>query len=331
MRHGVCLLRGFCPLCYRGPGILSERVPADSDRIDGEQLECSRVLRSLPLLDLKKEGAKCERACRLICLVCGNPAAFPSEPEYGEALEALEKYEEELEETRAEVPSCLGRLGEQMLASIHGRFQGRLRGLGMAWHPRWEKIVHARCVKKAPCQCVLSIGASVCPEHKRSAAPPPRRVAKPSMMPAPQEEEKKPPPVIVRAGVTIIKATWLKPPTSTVRCRMPETEAPACPPVAQSRGRPKPKPAKPNVRLLQAAAGCANLDSWKGGGQSRLDGMGAGQSAYDEHRHHRLFDPYQHGYFTKNGVDMYRFPHGQVVQVFSAVNTLTKDGRLIPG
>jgi hypothetical protein len=311
----------------------------DSNRIDNEQRECSRALRSLPLLDMLEEGTRCKRPCRLMCMVCANPVAFPSEPDYSEALHALESYEEELEETRAEVMEGMrgfGRLGEQMLSDIHRRFQSRLRGMGMAWHPRWKKIVHARCVKKAPCQCVLSIGASVCPEHKRRAAPPrpPRGPAKQSM-PATREEAKPPPPpVIMRAGVTIVKATWLKPPTSTVRCNIPETGVAACPPAIapQAKIRPKPKPAKANVRLQQAAAGCANLDSWKSGGSHNLVGTISGHfPAFDERRHHELFDPFQHGYFSKNGVDMYRFPHGPVVQVFSQVNTLTKDGRLIPG
>ena len=338
MRHGVCILRGFCPLCFRGSGIKAERVPTDCHRIDGEQRECSRALRSLPLLDLRAEGARCEHPCRLICLVCASPVAFPSEPDYEEALDALERYEEELEETRAEVMEGMrgfGRLGEQMLSDIHQRFQRRLKGLGMAWHPRWRKIVHSRCVKKAACQCLLSIGASVCPKHKRSTAPPAprRRPPKPSMPARPQEEATPPPPVFARAGVTILRATWLKPPTSTVRCRIVEPAAPPCPPAtaAQTKGRPKPKPVKANVRLQQAAAGCASLDNWKSGGQQALASSGAGHfPAFDERKHHELFDPFQHGYFSKNGVDMYRFPHGPVVQVFSSVNTLTKDGRLIP-
>ena len=47
-------------------------------------------------------------------------------------------------------------------------------------------------------------------------------------------------------------------------------------------------------------------------------------------RHRQEFDPYQHGYLRKNGVDMYRFYDGFEVRVFSAVNELAEDGSLVP-
>jgi hypothetical protein len=325
------MLRRFCPTCYRGFRVEVERVPADSPRIDEEQRKSS----SLPLLDLESEGPRCKPRCRLICLVCANPVAFPSEPDYDEALQAVERYEEELEEARAEVLEGMqgfGRLGEQMLSDIDRRFQRQLRRLGMAWHPRWRKLVHSRCVKKAKCDCVLSVKASVCPTHKRSVLPPTRRP--PAIMPPKKDEEERParpPPVqATTRGVTIIKATWLKPPTSAASCVLAApTSLPAHAPRPVPASKPKPKPCKPNLRLQQAAAKCTRLDGWTGQAKPTL--AHADLQAFDERRHHELFDPFQHGYFSKNGVDMYRFPHGPAVQVFSAVNTLTKDGRLIPG
>lgn len=324
------MLRRFCPTCYRGFRVEVERVPPDSPRIDGEQRDCS----SLPLLDMQAEGPRCKPRCRVICLVCGNPVAFPCEPDYDEALQAVEQYEEELEETRAEVMDGMhgfGRLGQQMLDDIDRRFHRHLRRLGMAWHPRWRKLVHSRCVKKAKCDCVLSVGARTCPTHKRSVLPTARRP--PVIMPQKEEEKAAcPPPVqaqIPRHGATIIKATWLKTPTSMASSVHSVPSLPVQTPRPVPASKPKPKPCKPNLRLQQAAAKCARLDGWTGQAKPALaDSHG---QAFDERRHHELFDPFQHGYFSKNGVDMYRFPHGPVVQVFSAVNTLTKDGRLIPG
>jgi hypothetical protein len=151
----------------------------------------------------------------------------------------------------------------------------------------------------------------------------------------PQKEEEKaacPPPVqaqIPRHGATIIKASWLKTPTSMASSVHSVPSLPVQTPRPVPASKPKPQPCKPNLRLQQAAAKCARLDGWTGQAKPALaDSNG---QAFDERRHHELFDPFQHGYFSKNGVDMYRFPHGPVVQVFSAVNTLTKDGRLIPG
>ena len=48
-------------------------------------------------------------------------------------------------------------------------------------------------------------------------------------------------------------------------------------------------------------------------------------------KYDREFDPFKHGYFRKNGEDMFLFPDGWVERVTSSVNQITEDGRLVPG
>lgn len=320
----VSLLRGFCPLCYRGHGTESERVPTDCARIDEEQRQCSVALRGLPLLDLSAEGRRCREPCRLICLVCGNPMAFPCEREYEDALRAVERYEEALEETRAEVLDVFASLKACMVADLERGLRKSLRALGLAWHARWGKPVHLGCIKKAPCECLLPVCASVCPAHPAR----PARPAKKTPMPKP------PPPAVVMPAssargatrpIVTVKATWLSKPSASVSVQLPAGDTPA-PIVARKALPPK---RKPNQRLEDAASKCLKLDGWAGTASARLQPSAAKRS-FSGYQHAREFDPYLHGYFKRNGMDMYRFPHGEEVQVFSGVNTLTEDGRLVP-
>ena len=330
----VCLLENFCPICFRGKHLKVARVLHNSDRIDQEQYLCSKKTRGLPLLDLSKPGVRCSDGCRLVCLVCGNPMAFPCEPDYAEAFDAVEQFEEDQLETRCEVMAdgFFQRLGQDLLASAELRLQRRVRPLGLAWHPRWHRLVHARCVKKEGCGCVLSIGLASCPLHiQKKALPAKRRAAN---MAAREEKEKAKTPApkaTPMRPVVITAATWLPKPSSTVSVALPCTAQHAPPP-----SRRPPPPRKPNPRLESAAKGCARIDdSWgkkRGGAGEHAGGTLAGVS-FDPRRHQREFDPFLHGYFRKNGGEcvMYRFPDGRVVPAPSGVNRLTEDGRLVPG
>lgn len=351
----VCIQRDFCPLCFRG-GACTDHVPLDSPRINEEQRECSRAFLGLPLLDLEMPGERCpyySSSCRLICLVCGTPMAFACEPEFESALDLVEKFEEEALEMRTEVleggaglGGGLGRsLGEKMLADLERRFISRLKRMGMAWHPRWERPVHSRCLKKSQtCGCLVPVGLPVCPEHKRpvaSAAPSPPRKGRASSSageikkaPSPKKQQ---PVVMIRVNskkpVSMVKATWLlnssSTPTSTVTVHPPPAPSATFKKVFVL---PKPPIPKPNPKLEAAAKGTGKLDGWSGkaavGGGGGLSLKKDSKKAFNLARHEREFDMFQHGYLRKNGVDMYRFPDGTEVQVYSTVNVLTDDGQL---
>lgn len=308
------------------------RVSRDSPCIDEEQRENSR----LPLLDLSRAGERCKSPrCRQICLVCGNPTAFPCEPDYDEALDAVDQYEEDVLELRTEVlegmHGLLGSLGESMLKDAERRLQRRLRKLGMAWHPRWGKAVHAHCVKKEACGCVLAVYASGCKSHPVKKLRPPPRWKPPPSMPPPA------PPAVVelatasyRRPIIVTQSSWLPTPASTVPIPLARSAPSAAPPPLAKR---KPPPAKPNNRLVLAAKGCGKIDAWRKGEpqESRLLDPARGRPPFNRARYEREFDPFLHGYFRKNGVDMFRFPDGWVEQVFSPVNRITDDGHLVPG
>jgi hypothetical protein len=249
----VSIRRNFCPLCYKGCAVVHAHTPRGSPCIDEDQAQYSK----LPLLDLQAEGERCAVPCRLTCLVCGNAMALGCEQEFEEALDALDQYEEESEETRIEVVEgmkCLGILGQKMLADLERRFAGRLRRLGMAMLPRWRRLAHLHCVKKAPCDCLLPVGASMCRTHKRST-PKPRQIRllrQPEPMPSlPVPTPKTDPQTSCVQAVCVSKATWLGKPAQDA-VRVPVKALPR-PPLR------RPAPAKPNSQLEQAAAGCARL------------------------------------------------------------------------
>jgi hypothetical protein len=318
----LTLRRGFCPLCFRGESCTTVRVPRDSPCVDEEQ----RLFSKVPTLDLSEEGARCE-GCRQCCLVCGNTTAFPCEPEYDEILEAIDEYDETAEELQEEVVDgmhgLLASLGEGLLREAERKLARRLRRTGMAWHPRWGKAVHARCVWTAPCGCVRVVGEDGCKQHPavKRARLPTRHVQMPLVvqpkMPQLETAGKRP--------ILVTQSTWMKPPTSSVALPKPVQA------VQRSIQKPKPPPAKTNLKLVQAAKGCGKIDAWRGGTEYCLPDPARGRPPFDMERHKREFDPYLHGYFRRNGVDMFRFPDGWVEQVFSPVNRITEDGHLVPG
>lgn len=390
----VTIRRNFCPSCFRGQGVETARVPLDSACIDEEQREFSK----LPLLDLPTVGARCKAPrCRQICLACGNPMAFPCEPDYDEALDAVDQYEEDVLELRTEVlegmGGLMGSLGESMLKDAERRLQRRLRKLGMAWHPRWRTAVHAGCVKKEACGCVLTVYAGGCKAHpvKRRLAPrpAPQKIVQSMPEPPPRQELRGP---SYSRPVVVERCSWLPKPSSTTAVQLAKTHPTVVQPAPRLKG--KPPPAKPNLLLKQAAKGCGRLDAWKDGpatpapppapvtppkkkakptpsmpakrlkqaakGCTKLDGWSipmerapkpaprpaAAPSAapeqaqpvkprirppFDRARHERDFDPFLHGVFRKNGVELFRFPDGWVEPVPAPVFRITDDGHLVPG
>lgn len=336
----VCIRRGFCPSCFRGNNAEHARVPHDSPCIDEEQRTCSK----LPLLDLSRAGERCQKPrCRQICLVCGNSLAFPCEPDYDEALDAMDQYEEDVLELRKEVlegmHGLLGSLGESLIKDAERRLQRRLRKLDMAWHPRWRKAVHARCVKKEACGCVLTVHASGCKTHPVKKRPRPRPA--PNFLPSmadPEKPQNTPIPASraelktasYMRPVVVERCSWLRPSTPTVAVPLAKPALPA-PPVQYPKA--KPAPAKPNAKLLHASRGCGKIDAWSKGErqESRLPNPSRGRPPFDRARHEREFDPFLHGVFRKNGVELYRFPDGWVEPVPSSVFRITDDGHLVPG
>lgn len=335
----VSTRRGFCPVCFRGSSCTVARVPSDSACIDEEQ----RLLSKLPLLDLAREGTPCESRCSRICLACGTPTAFPCEPDYEEAQDALEQYEEDVLELQTEVVNgmhgLLGSLGESLLRDAQRRLDRRLRKIGMAWHPRWRKVVHAGCVWKGACGCVLTAGAEGCKEHPvKKARVPPRRPPMPlpkPAMPEPQLSSAVPRPepqlssAVSRRPISMGRCSWLPTPTSSVAIPLPRAPPVQAKPIQKAR----PLPPKPNVKLALAAKGCGSIDTWRKGEACEFRPLDPTRSRppFDPRRYERDFDPFLHGYFRKNGVDMFRFPDGWVEQVFSPVNRITEDGHLVPG
>lgn len=333
----LSIRRGFCPICFRGDNCTVARVQRGSPCIDEELL----VLSKLPLLDLTCEGERCKGTrCKRICLVCGNPTAFPCEPDYDEALDAVDQYEEDVLELQTEVVNgmhgLLGSLGDSLMKDALRRLERRLRKIGMAWHPRWRKVVHARCIRKEACGCVLTAGAESCKDHPvKKPRVPPRRP--PAVMPFAAKPAM--PEVSLQLSTTVSKrpismgtCTWLPTPTSSVAITLPNKTA-APPAQAKLIQKAKPPPPKPNARLAQAAKGCGKIDAWRKGENTDFRSLDPKRSRppFDLRRYEQEFDPFLHGYFRKNGVDMFRFPDGWVEQVYSPVNRITEDGHLVPG
>lgn len=312
------------------------KVEDDDPAIDREQRECSRILRGLPLLDLGQEGSPCEQACRLICIVCGSPTAFPCEQEYSIVLDAKEKYEEEQLELRTEIlegmEGLMAALGERMLDEAERRFRRILQKHGMAWHGGWRKIVHAGCLKKLACGCMRPKVFTACEEHKRPTRKPERMK---HVRPEPQQsvESKVPAPVVLPAKgpsrpIILSTNTWLPKPSLTA------TTAPVIRPAERAHTvsfKPKPAPRRPNTRLINAAKGCRKLETYNHASpQPPIPGHPGTRPKFDRARYEKEFDPFLHGYFRHNGVDKFRFPDGWVEQVYSPVNQLTDDGHLLP-
>jgi hypothetical protein len=329
-------MRDFCPLCLRG-GVPEHG--ASLKVVDPEQAETSRLLRGLPLLNLAAAGTPCASPCRMTCLVCGHAAVFGCETEFKDVIDAIEQHESDVLEARVEVLEGLrgfSFLGKTLMADVERRFRRKLaRQWGLAWHPRWQRVTHLRCLKRAKCGCDLAFCATACQLHGEqrvlSRAPPARPAPQSTMDAAPEFELAKfqADHRAVPAEATAKKATWLTKPSAlatTASKTVPETPA-----FAATSKRPKPNPVKTNGRLQTAAVGCDRLDSWVGKRASTNKNEAfAIIPAFSRIKHFRDFDPFQHGYWRVNNVDVYRFPDGRQVPVSATMHVLTDNGELEP-
>lgn len=338
-------MREFCPLCYQNG--IPARVSSHDPGIDPEQAECCRSFRGLPLLDLRAAGTPCLAPCKIACLVCGSTVVYECEPEFEKALQLIEQYEQDLLEVRSEVVDGLhgfAVLGQSMVDDLERRFTRALAKIGMAWHPRWERIVHPSCIRKASCKCVLAACASACFQHGPERVT--VRASKKQRMEILGEMQED--PVIHQelqlsrkqeTGRSLTsetkKATWLKTPSTlaVAKTALPLPHAYHSRPCVPNNNRKKPVPPKINARLQAAAAKCSRLDAWATKNhqdQPEQPCNGPVVVSFNVGRHAREFDPFQHGYWKVNGRDVYRFPDGRQIPVQSSVNILTDEGTLLP-
>lgn len=330
--RGVCLLQGFCPFCFKGEigKSCGRRVPSNSRHIDEVQALHARLGNGLCVLDLKSPGDFCanQNLCKLVCLVCGKAMIDGEDP----AFEVFRN-------------ACCEDVDELDRPSRY-ELQDAMDEHELVWTEQWDTPVHACCAKKAPCKCVVPLGATMCPTHKRRLVPKPAAPQKAitGMPPPPAVKPREDNRGAERGGklggrVVLGTATWLKPPTLTSKTYVSgggETM-----PARNTKGqqRPVPPARKPNLKLEAAAKACSyKINSWA---VSRMDmddkkavrgGLGGGGSTkFNFSKHQDEYDPYNpnHGYRLRNGAWTYAFPDGRVVPAGS-VNEITQDGELIP-
>jgi len=264
MPRRICVMGEFCPLCLRGgiPRYSSESCSS----IDFEQAECSRTLKGLPLLNLGAPGRPCINPCRITCVVCGHAAIFACEPGFTRIIDALEQYESDLLEIRAEVVEGLkgfSSLGKTLLADLERRFRRLLSNKwGLGWHSRFQRITHLRCIRRASCGCDLSFCTQKCEIHGECRVlkrPPDCEVAPPTLIvKIPELELANRQMVFSKNELQTQKCTWLaKPSMLAAPPAKPEPTAV----FASASKKPKPSPPKPDERLQAAAAGCKDIQA----------------------------------------------------------------------
>lgn len=325
----VSLMHDFCPRCLRGDKAASKRVPISCVKVDPEQFACA-----MPWLDLERAGEPCATPCRLLCLVCGGVMALACEPEFDAVLDAMDEHEQGMLEIQEEVGKGLpfmASLASSMAAKLDRKLARRLFELGIALHPRWERLVHHACLRRAPCGCLLSKCVAECKDH-------PAKKKRPAPKPAaPRREEQEAPRmsgneknVHSRKNIATTTATWLKPRTALTSVDRSMASAPKPYSHAGATKRPKPKEAKTNAALQAAAKTCQRLDAWAGNLEAMSSVAPKTTARFDARAHERDFDPFVHGYWRVNGREEYRFPDGRRVPVTSTVHLLTEDGQLLP-
>jgi hypothetical protein len=311
--RGVCLLQGFCPFCFKGKigKSCGKRVAPTSRHIDEVQALHAKKGNGLCVLDLQSPGDFCSNPnlCKLVCLVCGKATVDGEDP----AFEIFQN-------------ACCEDVDERDRPSRY-ELEDAMDEHELVWTDQWDTPVHAWCAKKAPCKCMVPLGATVCPTHKRPLVT--KRVQAPPV-------QAMPPPVPIphsKKKVVLETATWLKPPSLTsktyVSGEKPTTGGPAkTGRMAQTK--------KPNAKLEAAAQACSyKINSWA---VSRMekDSSTTGfipsqKEKFNFSKHQDAYDPYNpdHGYKLRKGVWSYAFPDGRVVPAGS-VNEITPDGELIP-
>jgi len=348
LSHSVCLLHGFCPLCFQDKvGVTNrERVDHKHPRVDQLQLLHCRKPNSLMPLDMERPGELCEepRTCRVACLVCGLPVFRGGTDEYTVFRTHFEEGGPQEGEGRGAAMEGVIRRNEMRQILREGE---------AVMTDYWHTPVHKRCAFKAPkCGCWMPLEAKECLTHRKmtpftraakpAPAPPPAPVVKPVAKPAPPAPPAQ--PVVVRAPVPIAPPSQPEqpqedeqPPDARQRpagkgavfvTDLPvsrDTEEP--PP---SRPLPPSRPmAQPQKRKTPAAPPepAARLDGWV---RREAPRPSTGLRPFDLREHERSFDPLVHGYVRKQNEMYYRYPDGRFLRVFSGVNKLTSDGQLLP-
>lgn len=336
LSHSVCLLQGFCPLCFSDrPGVtVRERVEQDHPRVDRLQLLHCRRRNGLMPLDMERPGELCGEGqpCRVACLVCGQDVFAGGTDEYGLFRAHFEEGGAQEGEGRSAAMESVIRRNEMRTIMREGEAVAT---------DVWHTPVHKRCAYAAPkCGCWLPLEAKECPTHRRMTpftrcARPPARAAEPLHAPrveAPREPAPNPPPPSppLRCDPAPNPRTP-EPVQAAARTRGPGrgavfvTELPVS---TEQEAPPPPKPPPQKRRKAPAPpAPAPRLDGWMKREATRPE---APQRAFSMREHERGFDPLVHGYVLKQNEMYYRYPDGRFLRVFAGVNTLTDDGQLLP-
>jgi hypothetical protein len=286
----------------------------------------------LRVLDLKNPGEFCEDQvmCSLVCLVCGDVMIEGSDTDY-ELFQYLFCEETHRVELKFEITDAMTR-----------------HELVWTDDPALDLPVHARCCeaekKNRACKCVVPLGTTVCPVHKRP-------LLRPAVEPSPVEPKQKPvaPRGVVQktslpAGMPMVTATaservrWLPAPTGTTRAEnaaMIEEEQ------AKKRAKPLPKPTKkPEEPVKEDKTFKYRLDDWSranttwdGRATTAAAGMKEGSAGgwRGLAAHYATYNEEFHGPRVLNGVRGYRrAPDGKFQPTAADVNILNEDGTLTP-
>jgi len=311
------------------------RVPLDSPLIDEVQALHSKNGNGLCPLDLSSPGEFCANPllCKIICLVCGGPVMYGTDPDF-------ELFKEFIREPTTDFETII-------------TIQSEMKERGLEWTEQWDTPIHRRCAKKTVCKCVVAVGTTVCPTHFTRLSDPPLLGA-PIPTPAPADtkvskvlvpiHQPKEKTVVTRYNLT--KAHWLPAPTATeIPVPLPPAKPVACTMPSKSGVAPKaPVLAKNSKRMLMAkdAEKCAfKLDRWKGYTSHPTNAKGkapppsstpgGGKKAFNLQEHMRQFDPELHGPRIRNGVKGYVRYDGVFIPTPHDVNCMDKDGELTPG
>jgi hypothetical protein len=338
---GLSLLQHYCPFCFKGKiGVSSGLcVSRGSKLIDEVQAMHARKGNGLCPIDFKSPGEFCENQefCKLACLVCGQATVHGTDPEFELFLQLF------CEETHA--------------ITLRYEINDAMAKYDLAWTEAWDTPVHARCCKKTVCKCVVPVGTTVCPVHKRQLDREPvsmlqTRKPRPSPLviptfqppvPAAESCKKAPAGAMPRAPAAAVeRASWLPSPTARTRAQavldLPPADSRRVEPVSKKRPAPAPKPnANTKRALLEASAESCKFKindwsnaavTWEGREQQPEQKASDGWSLA---LHNRTFDPALHGYREVNGVYGYRrAPDGKFIPTQATVNTLNPDGTMTP-
>lgn len=253
----------------------------------------------------------------LVCMVCGRQTVGKDDKDLGKFLDFLD-----------------GDLKQSSLTSK------AVEEHGLAWISKtaaqelqagpWDAPVHAQCVKKTACKCVVPLEATVCPVHRK-----PLTVYQ---MHEPVKHTIQAAGVVtVTQGRVLQKAAWLPPPSKMATCVTPY-QNPAPTMDKQLSKPPPPKPTIQTERLKEAASKCAfKITKWAGthptntklAGDADLQPVKPGVK-FSLKDHNENFNLETDGYWLINGESWYKPHNGAAVQTPVGVNTLNEDGTLTP-